>query len=638
MPYTESELGHIVSEVRAPYILRRDPEWDARRAVRHRRSVPWLPEGLDQFDKMIRYRDSTPGFYIEGMKQRLGVNAINLEVRATGDPGPKDDKRIATLENWFYGMLAALDPVGQIDLDFRDGQVADGIAFGELEFLPRFTPDSKDKRTIDEQRKYAPIPYRLNAPDPKGLAWLPYDVSRGLKVMVKTMDVPLVEIQDNWRAEDIRLSYSGDPMNPNKLSASTFIYGSEQAPAPSPGDMGKLVRFVMIADEHHIYHCVYPHTVPSGGSFLDSAHQAPQLILLKAYPNPINEVPFYACWGRKTRAADPALMYQPIALEQLDQAEYTNQMTTIRMMRAVLESMKPWPLLNNSGNELTEMPEKLRPGFMEIPQGVSIGTFPDNSVPDLDRIIGDLKDNAQRFELSLFNNEQVGKSTPAWGANIFNEEIMGFLKGPVDSRANCWRDILNAVAKCTYAKHAKDGPLYVRTTARSEKRPERGEIDTYVGISAEDLEPGSYRLEVSIEAMTQSARAAHTEYGRRLKDEGAISVETYETDYAMIEDREAEQRRKDREMIQRSLVSPQIAAVEHVRETMRPMLGQLVDVIFGPSPLAQQQSPEMMPPGQALPGDAEPQGYPSSPGMDMPLELQEPPSVRSPNGAQPAVI
>lgn len=621
MPYNEAELSRIVQEARRPFESKRDELWTARRQIRHRQSEPWLPERLKAMSKHIIYRDSTPGFYIEGMKQRLGVNAINLEVRATGDPGPKDEKRIGKIENWFYGVLAALDPVGQVDSDLRDGQVGDGVSFAELEFLPRFTPDTGSKKSLDEQRKYAPLPYRLSAPDPKGLAWMPFDVSRGLKLMVKTMDVPLIDVADAWRDDDIRLVYE-EVNGKGRITPQPFIYGGEQASTVMANDIGRVVRIVQISTPHDIYHCVDPSVTTIGQGYSRTA----EIKLIKSYPNPIAEVPFYACWGRKTREADPAFMYQPLALEQLDSADYKNQMMTLRGGRAVLEAMKPWPLMNNSGGELKEMPESIEPGWLTLPSGVSIGTFPDNPVPDLNLIINDIKENEQLYQLSLMNNQQVGKSTPAWGASLFNEEIMGFLLGAVSSRANLYRDVLNAVAKCTCNKHAKDGPVYVRSTERSQKRPERGEVDMYVGVSAEDLEPHSYRLEVSIDAKTQSQKSAETEYGRRLKDEGTISQETYETDYVGIEDRDAEQRRKDREMIERSLVSPQIAAVEHVREVMRPFMGNMIDVVFGPSPLAQLQAPPPVDEGMG-----EPSEYPVSPGMGMPLDLQEPPSVANPS-------
>src|SRR5215510_10478825 len=193
-------------EVRRPYLGkdRRDDLMDRRRDVRHRRFVPWLPDGIEVEKANILFRDSLPNYVINRLKQRLGINELNIQVNTRGDAGPERQRRGEKVEDWLRGCLYCLDPMGFVDGRIREFQGGDGEGWAELEFLKNFTPtarlspdqsDSEYDQQVDYERQEWGLPLSLNAPDPRSL-YRP--VGDKVTLVCKVINKPLIDVRDNW--------------------------------------------------------------------------------------------------------------------------------------------------------------------------------------------------------------------------------------------------------------------------------------------------------------------------------------------------------------------------------------------------------------------------------------------------------
>ena len=228
----------------------------------------------------------------------------------------------------------------------------------------------------------------------------------------------------------------------------------------------------------------------------------------------------------------------------------------------------------------------------------------------------------------------VGKTTAPWAIAQRKEEEASFLTEPLDTMANAKREIMQDVIKLMRVKHAKDGAVYVTTRARSPKRPEAGHVDLQVGMKASDFDV-DFRLSVTIDALTQSQKAAETEYGRRLLAEGTISRQTYEEEYAGVEDRITEQARKRRDALSQFGEAMALNTAQELFKTqVRTIFGVIGEAVAGPAtPQSAPAPPPVEAPAEAatLPGEDEASAYPESPGMGMDIAL--PPGT---NGSVPA--
>lgn len=590
MSYTEQDLGRLLAEVRRPFQTTRDIQLDHWRNIRHRREMPWLPDNMEVFGKnnpMLTYRDPLPEFTINRIKQRLGVNEINIAVSPRGEVGPVGQRQAEKIEDWFRGAHEELDPLGLVDAAVREGQAGDGGGCFELEFLPRFTPPSRGSRDdqkydslVDRSRREYGLPVCLNAPDLRSLYW---DRSRNRKkLFAKVVDVPLIQVRDSWTAEGFKLAYKGDAQG---VITQDYFSAGELPPSPTVAEYGRLVRFVLLTDDEYIYHCIYPTSVASGAAFPDEGLGAvPNLLLLAKYPNPIHRPPFFLAPSRMTNDADPGYEYLPLAWEILETAPYVNQIRTIQLIKAMIDALKPIHARRANPGAQNKVPPNvsmLRPGFIEFD-----GTFsdiPTPQVPDLDKMGEVLTSSYNAYQQTIqgaVESGAIGRSTPAWSVSIQLEEMTGLLSESLNNRANAWREVLLAVGQCVREKYVQDGPIYVSASRRA-KQVEVGRQDMSVGITEDDL-ASQFRLSISIEAMTQSQRAANTEYGRKLYvEDHAISRETYINEYTPVTDRLAEDARLDREalMIPMKERARSVAdAIAYMR--LRKVHGDIVDIAW----------------------------------------------------------
>ncbi len=371
----------------------------------------------------------------------------------------------------------------------------------------------------------------------------------------------------------------------------------------------------------------------------------PQLIELGRYRNPFGRIPLFEASARRTSDPDPAYRDVPLAVESIEMAEYINQHETTRNLRGTMEALapihyRPHPddATRTDNTTPQHIPMQWRPGFMRA-KGEFL-PIPMSPVPDFEKHGQDLKDTQNKFNQGLqqmLSAGQLGRASAAWMALQANEEVIAFLQEAVDSRANQRREASEALLKLC-EERAEDGPITVRVARRSRQQPTNN-IDVVHKMSRADFEvPG--RLEVTLDAMTQSQRAARTEFGRRLMEENSISEETYWTEYVGIEDVMQEQARKDRETLMKPLrqaaiyIGLQKAANEWYALVGDPILPVLRAVQM-PDPTNQ---PPPQAPGLPAPGGGQPGGGsgmqgslargPVSPGQGMGL-TQNTPSVPS---------
>lgn len=642
--YTQSELSRLVTEIRRPF-WRRDQLWDKRRAVRFGRLEPWLPDNLRHFPtEYVRFVDRLPGLVVRRLKQRLGAHTLRIRVvsRLTGAPGERLQGKLEQLEDIYRALHEALDPVGAADGLVREHQAADGLGVFELEFLPPFVPPAAEvdedeaaylQRLAAARQDYG-LPVRLSAPDPRGI----YYARNGdrLEAVVKVMNLPLFQVRDAWLSEGLRLRL--DEGGEGRLLKEAVV-GGELSPAPTAAEYGRLARVVVVADQSYIYHLVYPRTAPALGGVDESAFgdfpgQYQELLLCGAYPNPLGRPPFYLAGTGRTSDSDPAYQEEPLALEVLEIAPYINQMRTIRYMRALVDALKPVAVTRTLPPGESEAPPTLeglwRPGFLELGPGDNLREIPSAHIPDFDKLETWLSQYELSFNQSLMAAVQtgaLGRNTPAWTTMMFLEEQASLVQDALAQRAAAWQAVLEDAALALRKRYLSDGPVYLPRAKSTGARSKPGALLLEVSLS--DLEL-AHRLEVTIHSLTQSQTVAYTEYARRLYEEGTISQQTYE-EMIGIEDRVEEGRRKAQEALWRAVVSPEVFAREVARQRLRPVYGDIVDVLFGPPP-----GPPPAPPGpvpeadgaQPLPPMAE-ELPPRMPGLGMPLGFNRPPNIRA---------
>ena len=547
-------------ELRRTYLAKggRDDQMDRRRDVRHRRALSWIPEGIEIDKAKVAFRDSLPEYVINRSKNRLQANPLNVTVHTRGDAKPTLKRKAENLEDWFRGVLDDLDPLNLVNDRICEHQCADGDAWSQLEFCPDFMPpphgdepDGDYDDLVEDARKDWGLPMTLCAPDPRMV--YTSDQTDCPAVVCKVFNRPLIDVRDKWASSGMGLRLMEDGRLERYL-----LLGAYQPPAPTVFEHGRLVRVCEIADCNYIYHLVFPQTVPSGSftneAFGDMAGNTPQLMLINRYENPLGRVPFFRAPARRTSDPDPAYAFYPLCVEMLETAEYVNQWQSIRMLKGLVEASMPVhykPVLpqNQSENAAPKNLNKLlRPGFLQAD-----GTFnqiPNTPLEDFDKFATQLQQTENAYNMSIMGalqSGQVGRSTPAWSIMQINEEQSSFLREALDSRASMWREVLLAVAKLCRDKYGKDGPVYVRTSRQDKEAPDHY-YDVVTGLASEDFNV-PYRLSVTIDGMTQSQRAANTEYGRRLWQEGSISQETYLEGYVGVTDLAQEQARKDRETL-----------------------------------------------------------------------------------------
>lgn len=546
-------------ELRRSYLSKggRDDIMDRRRDVRHRRALPWIPEGIEIDQAKVAFRDSLPEYVINRSKNRLQSNPLNVTVHMRGDAKPTLKRKGENLEDWFRGVLDDLDPLGLVNDRICEHQCADGDAWSQLEFCGDFMPPAHEDEPdgdyddlVEDARKDWGLPMLLSAPDPRMMYCS--DNTDCPAVVAKVFNRPLIDVRDKWLNAGIGLRLMED----GKLER--YLLGGYMPPAPTVMEHGRLVRVVEIADASFIYHAVFPQTVPSGAAgnegFGDMAGATPQLMLVGRYPNPLGRVPFFRAPARRTSDMNPAFAFYPLCVEILETAEYVNQWQSIRMLKGLVEASMPVhykPILpqNQAENAAPKNLNKLlRPGFLQADG--SFNQIPNSPLEDFDKFSTQLSNIENAYNQSIMGalqSGQVGRSTPAWSIMQINEEQTGFLREALDARASMWRQILLAVAKLTRDKYGKNGKVYVRSSKQDKEAPDHY-YDVVTGISSADLDV-PYRLTVTIDGMTQSQRAANTEYGRRLWQEGSISQETYLEAYVGVTDIAQEQARKDRETL-----------------------------------------------------------------------------------------
>lgn len=568
MPYSEGDLAHLLRDVRRPYMSggNRDALYEHRRAIRHRRIKPWLPEDFVIKDDSIYFRDPLPGFVINRLKQRLGANSVDITVRTAGDAGPKLKESGNKLEDALRGIWDYLDPIGQHDGAVRDYQSGDGIGFYALECLPHFLPPDKGEMDdteyddlVADRRKEWPLPVRMYAPDPRSLYWIDRPEAR-IPLMVEMLNVPLATCKDNWTENGFRLAWDAQANDGKGGVVKDPIVMGTLPPAPTAAEYGRMVRIVKLSDDTHIYHCMYNVTAEAGNvgdnPFSDDKDTIPQLTLLATYPNHFKRVPYFPAPARRTTDPDPAFRYEPLAMEVIDMTDYTNALGTLQMATAYLEVLKPIhfepnePPISDEGNKPSHLKDIYKPGILKA--WGKFSAMPTQNTGMFKDVIEAMNERQATFNLSLMGmlqNGSLGKSTPAWSLMQINEEQVGFINDALVARATAIKELLES---CMFVCRTRynDGPLYVRATGPNRKDEALGEERSLMEMHAADFEI-PHHLEVSIEGMTQSQRAANTEYGRELKTEGSISNETYLTDYVGIKDLGQEKARQRQERLEK---------------------------------------------------------------------------------------
>lgn len=626
MPYNEMELASILTELRRPFQTTRDPMMDRWRAVRHRRLKPWLPKALEGFVAQdienIMFRDPLPEFVINRIKQRLGANQMTISVRPPGDIGPKLERMYEDLEDAFNGIAETLDPIGAVDGRVREHQAADGKGWYELEFLPKWVPSGDEAKDKLSRQQYG-LPVCLSAPDPRSL--YPGKGFNGRLLMVaKVVDVPLIDVRNNWSKEGFKLAWEGDHAN-GRVVKSDLIPLMPVNTSPTVVEYGKTVRLVRFADSYNIYDCCYSQPVAGGQLGDDVSGSTPQLILLATYPNPIGRPPFYAASARSTSDPNPGYEDYPLALEILETAPFVSQVRTIEIINAMIESMLPWHVRRtnpDNSNAAPSKPPELGKGFYEM-DGV-IGLIPTNQHDNLDKLDSTLSGLYNAYNTSIMGALQaglVGKTTPAWTLMQMNEEQVSLLQEALDQRAIAFKEVLLDVRRYIKNHHLNDGSIYVNAERR-QKNVEAGRAGALMELNHDLLALENFKLSVTIEAMTQSQRAADTEYWRRIWIEGRISDETYD-EHLGIQDRVEEQARLDRQAISKPMRQmARSVAMELAKVKLRPLYGSVVDTVLGPSLLPSEENTAPTEMETNEPADEEP-AYPIMPGQGMSIQQPE---------------
>ena len=514
--------------------------------------------------------------------------------------------------------------------------------------------DEYDEARDQKRREYG-LGIAAAAPDPRSLYWPPS--TREIKLMAKVVNVPLVDVMNDWNAEGFRLAYTGDIGDPlGRVEKLTFA-GGAMPPSATAAEYGRIIRLVRITTPEYVYDCCYPSAMSTSAGFSDDAPgTTPNLMLLGRYKNHFGRVPYYLMPARSTSDPDPGYAYEPLAQEILDLAPYVNQWRTIRMIHGLLQALKPVhakpsrPLMDNSDSAPKSMPDLWRPGFLEFD-----GTFdeiPTPPIQDFDKFDQALQSTYNSFNQSITSallSGAIGKSTPAWSLLQITEEQVGLIKEALNHRATGWKQALDDTAYCVQQRQVKTGPVYV-SASRMSKEPEQGRVFVQVGLKAADFAI-PHKLSVSIDGMTQSQRAADTEYWRRLHIEGTITDETYE-EHIGIEDRVTEQARKRRQRIMKPMEDDAASVARFVaRQKLRRVHGAIIDVILPPTEAEMQmsQAAQAEAAASAAPGAGEDlldpnqdqqgsMGIPRSPGQGMPIT---PPTIGEQlhqNGAGPQTM
>ncbi len=662
MPYQIGELSKIYAEVRQPYLTQggRDDTLDYWRDLRHRRHNAWMPEELDKsMAQAARYYDSLPEYVVNKIAQRLRVNKPQVAVRVRGDIKPTLKKKAENVEDWLRGALDDLDPGGLHETRFCKFQSGDGLAVAELEMLPDFVPPATDDPDndyddlVDDARSQWGLPMRLASPDPHMLYMLEGERPENPPVVIKVTNRPLVDVQNNWTGQGFQLKVAEDGKSVEKRS---FILGGGMAPVTTPTEYGRVVRIVRIATNDWIYDCVLPITAPSGSysnaAFDDMPGTIPSLVLLGRYPNMLGHPPFYLAPARATTDANPANRYYPLALEIIETGALINQTRSMRMAKSIMEVTKPTPYhpdIPRQGNE-NAAPRNLgklwKPGILE-----AYGTFgeiPSPTAEDFDKLEVQITTDRQQFNQGIsaaMQSGAMGRGTPAWTTLQYNEEQLMLLGEAQDNRAQMYRRILQDVTRLARDKYGKDGKIYVSTTTTNPRSPDNT-VEKIQGLASDDFKV-PFNITVNIDTLTQSQRAASTEYGRRLYEEGSISQETYLEEYVGLTDPVQEQARKDREAM---LVPMRKAALgmglqlgaNAAFETYGQIILPILQAAGFPQPSAiqeQQQQQEMQDKQQEQAGQPSQAGGagvlqrgPASPGQGMSIEQPEPSMNGASNG------
>jgi len=556
-------LSRIYAEIRRPFLspAGRDAQLDWWRAIRFRKQDAWLPDVLDKaMAEASRHHDSLPEWTVNHIAQRLRVNKPQVVVSTRGDIKPTLRKKAENVEDWLRGALDDLDPAGVHEARFCKFQAGDGLAVGELEMLPDFVPPQTDDPDndyddlVEDARSEWGLPMRLASPDPRSLYWLPGQRPMQPDVVIKVVNRPLVDAKNDWSLQGFQLHPSDDGKSIEKRP---FVLGAGMAPVTSPTEYGRMVRIVRIATNDYIYDCCFPQTAESGPGgnmvFEDNMPGTiPSLILLARYPNLLGHPPYYFASGRSTTSTDPAQVHQPIALEQIETGALINQTRTMRQFMAFQAVTRPIgykPDIPSQGNENAapkNLGKILQPGILQ--HGGTFDVIPSPEVQDLDKYEAAITQDRQSFNQGIAQAMQsgaMGRGTPAWTTLQYNEEQLMLLGEAQDMRANMYRRILQDVTRLSRDKYGKDGKIYVKTSRKSKASPDHN-VEAIQGLAADDFNV-PFNITVNIDTLTQSQRAASTEYGRRLYEEGSISQETYLEEYVGLTDPVQEQSRKDRE-------------------------------------------------------------------------------------------
>ena len=649
MAYKDDEIAHLLRDIRRPYQTggNRDALYTRRRSIRHRTARPWLPEDIIVKDESVYFRDPLPAFVVNRIKQRLGANAVDITVRVAGDAGPKLKESGNKLEDWLRGCWDYLDPLGLHDGAVREHQSTDGVGFYALECLPNFLPpehvqDMSDKDYDDfvsNRRREWPLPMRLSAPDPRSLYWI--DLPDGkIPMMCEVIDVPLASCKDNWIDQDFRLAWKQE--GEKSIAYKDPIVAGKLIPAPSAADYGKIVRIVKLSNDTHIYHAMYQQVADSSSGFNEDPSGINQLTLLAVYPNHLRRVPYFMAAARRTTASDPANRYEPLAMEVLDMGEYINQLGTLQMVIAMLEVLKPMhfepnlpPPTESEGAAATHLKDIYKPGILKA--WGKFAALPSLDAKNFEAAIAAMTERQGQFNMSLsgmLQGGQLGKSTPAWSLMQINEEQVGFISDALTSRATAIREVLEAVLYLCKTRYAADGPVYVRGRGANRKDEALGEERSLVGLAADDLKI-PHDLEVTIEGMTQSQRAANTEYGRELLAEDSISRETYLTDYVGLKDVGQEKARQRRERLERPLDEAGVLlglqrASNAVYEAQgnNPLFLPIIQAAGLPMPSSVVQQQQMAAAQQQQTEAEKPDASPRMPGQGMSDQMPTPPEPR----------
>lgn len=599
---------------------------------------------------MLYYRDARAGKAIDDIKARLGANDVHIAVSMAGDAGVKAQTQGERYEAWLRGVMHDLDPLGLKDMRCREHQAADGLGVFELEFSGGYKPPLRQSEMTDKEYDQARdkaarecgLPVKLLAPDPRSL-YTPAGQETPT-IVIKVVNKPLIDIRELYTAEGFKLGYESDGER-GRIAKRDYMLGGDMAPPSNSDtlDVGKYVRCVVVADCDYIYHLINPQpmTGPTTTLVGDNPGVVEDLLLLAKYPNPLGHPPFYFCPARTTSDPDPAYHYLPLAAEILELTPELDAVRSLRKIAAYREALKPihaQPRLPGMADAASKGVPAGDPSALVTP-GVlewdgEFKNIPNPVMEDLDKYEQAILKDMQDLDASIhgaLRTGAMGKATPAWAMSLYKEEENGFLSEGLTSRATGWRELLEDTTNLCRDRYAVGIPVYVSTTVADKKRPEKGRSDARIGLKAEDLKLDC-TVNVTIDALTQSQRAADTEYWRRLRAEGTISQETYE-DNIGIEDRIMEQRRKELEVIQGDAKPFAMnIARELVKGQVRAVFGQIGELVVGPgtqetSPV--EQSETQAPGGEGVEPTApnaqmgQPPSFPKMPGLGMSEQMPD---------------